>query len=257
VTDTTVVDSNFLAGPDDQLVASIKKGSTLKVLFAFYRLEREAEVARGERFSASLSQLAPSTNLSYPTISQARLELVRKNAIVSYGEGVYAVPLKKVATPLPLESKRLSSRVGPRERARSREEKGVRAYKNLAGGLTHTERRTVVKDALRVLRVKDNGGKYGQLVRARLTRLLTDGHTVAEVMAVVSWARGKYDEGDRFQSLVDPMYLLSVSKFPALLAAAQTRPSPRSRELSNIDDPDTRKAWHEDYLRRVRERGLD
>lgn len=253
---------NFLSGPTPEDVAGIRKGSTVQVLFALYRLEQEAGVTRGERFPASLAQVRVATNsghdkpgLSYPTIGPARLELVRRGLILSYGEGIYALPLKKIAIPIPVGDSTKPFKGGAR--GSKKKEKRAGACKNLAGGLTHTERIVVVKGAFSTLRIKYDGGKYSQLCRAKLTRLLKDGHTADEALAVTRWAREKFDAGDRFPLLLDPMYLWSVTKFPPLLAAAQTPPSPRgATDLSNIADPDTRREWREDYQRRLKEKGL-
>ena len=119
---------------------------------------------------------------------------------------------------------------------------------------SQTEKRLCVSQALRILRVRD-GGKFSQIILGQLTKLVESGASLAEALSVARWARETYDGGDRFRPLLDPMYLWSVMKFPVLLAALQTAPTPREG-LSNIDDPDTRREWHEDYLRRLREKGL-
>ena len=262
--DTLRVDSKSFYSPGPDVVEAIlrepsrrgdpERANVVKVLCALHQLEAEAGAARGERFSASLTRLVPITGLSHPTVGAARRELERRGLVESYGEGVYALPIKRFYASIPEGDKRKSLR--GRKKGKG-ERRGVRAIKSLAGGLTHTERILVTKEAFRILRAKYSPGKYGQLVRARLTRLLRDGFTREEALAVVTWARGKFDEGDRFSGFVDLMYLWSLTKFPGLLNAAQTPALASRGELSNIVDPDTRKAWHDDYDRRVKERGLD
>lgn len=118
-----------------------------------------------------------------------------------------------------------------------------------------TERRLCVREALRILRIKD-GGPFSQIVLGQLTKLVNNGGELDEALLVARWGRKKYDEGDSYYCNIDPMYLWATSRFPLLLAAAQTVQAPKG-SLSNIADADTRREWGEDYQRRVRERGLD
>jgi hypothetical protein len=246
--------------PVDDILSELSlrdiKGNDLKVLLAFYGLETEAGVQRGKRFSATLERIRVATNLSFPTIVSARGNLEKQGVIMCAGSGTYTLCLKKVARPYPLEEGEVSSvreRVILKER-KKKSFKGGRACNKVATGMTHTERRLVVKKALDTLRVADTG-KYAQLCMAKLTLLLADGVTVDQALTVARWSREKFDGGDKFFSLLNLLYLWSRSRFPALLAAATTAPF-HGKKFSVISDPSAERAWADDYQRRVRERGL-
>jgi hypothetical protein len=258
--DTIVVYDNLFSSPLDDILpgASLRdiKGSDLKVLLAFHGLEAEAGVARGKRFSATLERLRIATNLSFPTLVAARGNLEKLGAIMCAGAGTYTICLKKVSPLIPIGDTSFSKRNAIKiEKKEKKNEKGGRACKKSStDGMDHTERRLVVSKAFSILRVSDTG-KYAQLCMAKLTLLLKDGCTVKDALAVVQWARKRFDEGDSFPSLLNLLYLWSRNKFPALLAAATTAPF-HGKKFSVISDPGAERTWADDYQRRIKERGL-
>lgn len=211
-------------------------------------------------FSASIAHLVHLTGLTHSTVVYARLELVAKHVVKeSFPPGYYAFVQHPVAVSDAsrgdLDTRtnyKRGSRKGRGGRAPARD---VAESDRAAARLEVEGRRSAVKRACAVLRIPETG-RYVQMGMRKLHGLARDGFTADDALLVARYCREEYDKGDRFKKRLNLLYIWSAGEFSPLLAAARTTPS-HERVLSNISDPDTRRAWHEDYLRRVKERGLD
>lgn len=225
-----------------------------KLLAAFYDLEQQYGAGRGQPFPATRRELQRVADMTFPTITKWCRVLVHRGLILCASESTYAVPVKSVAPPKLLRSSSQIRRASGRKRGGMlKATKEARWGKAFSHSPSYTERRLCVSAALKALRVRD-GGVFGKLVMGQLTKLLRDGNSLADALAVARWARQEYDERNRFLPLLDPMYLWSCSKFPRLLAASVTKPF--QKKFSVISDPVAEREWNEDYQRRIRERGL-
>ena len=258
MTDTSGMSGNFSSPSRDVSLTRGMDPGAVKLLDAYHELEAQYGVERGEAFHATRMELQAVSGLAYPTITKWRRVLIGRGLIKPMTEDTYAI-MGRISSPAnPVRDSNAGLRVPLGiEKLKKEMRKGKSRGKKSSPdqeGPTQTEKRLCVMDALKVLRIP-SGATFTRLVLGQLTKLVNEGFKLEDALAVARFGRRKFDEGDRYQSNIDPMYLWAASKFPVMLAAARTEPFHR-KEFSVIADPDTRKDWNEDYQRRMKEKGL-
>jgi hypothetical protein len=206
---------------------------------------------------ASISKIQALTNLSPPTVVQARQALVKAGVIAEVPglPGSYLV-IKRFAR---LFGKKggtegtrgtRSSRVLRKRRERKTEEPG-KLFRT-----TPEARREAVRRALQILGSPLLGRRLISQAMKELFGLVEhDDFTVDDALEVARYCRREYDQNNRFRPLINLPYIWSSRQFTSLLSAARTAQS-LGKSYSTIDDPAERARWQADYERRLREKGL-
>ncbi len=255
-------------------------GSAVKVYLALRGL-----TSGYQPFAASLTHIQRLTGLTHETVSNARKELIQLFLLKeSFPPGYYAFIPQPVGKSDHLLKESFSSdyrasiprlvgksdpfREGlsliPKHKQNILLPKNKRKRKTLAKGVGKSAweeirlgieaRRLAVKKACAILGIPESG-RFVQAGMRKLYGLQQDGFTIDDALAVVQYCRAESLAGDRFKRRLNLIYIWSVREFSPLLSAART-PFTSRRGCSDIADPEARREWHEDYQRRVKEKGL-
>jgi hypothetical protein len=126
--------------------------------------------------------------------------------------------------------------------------------KGEVAGISREGRRETVGKVLGILG-QPKSPYYVQDGMKNLHRILTEGHTVEEAVSVVRWCRKEYEQGDRFKSLLDLGHVWSRWKFGVYLGAMKVPVNSRKPYSIMTSGPE-KDAWHDDYLRKLKARGI-
>ena len=222
-------------------------------------------------FPASNARVASMCNISLPTVASARNRLIRLGLVERVSSGHYMLvgipwdawgdkksPIKKLYRPQVSKIPGSSVAAKATKATNAARSSTLRRVKNLDERLSTEERREIVREACRILGVKESM-QYVRYALGKATAQLNDGATPEELLEVVRWHRKEWDAGrERWRGSHNLMFLWGLTQFPALLACARAKPVDTSRREYRVpgggaDDPVWSEAQREKVARRQKE----